>query len=179
MTAPGTPPQQPETGATSGRSGAATTPSAEALAVVRQLAAAERGLAVVATVRRDGSIQASVVNAGLLEHPVTGQPVVAFVARGESVKLKLLRRSPRATVVFRAGPRWATVEGRATLIGPDDPLAGFPPEHVPPLLRQIFTAAGGTHDNWAEYDRVMAEERRTAVLVELERVYWQRPAASD
>jgi hypothetical protein len=39
------------------------------------------------------------------------------------------------------------------------------------LLRDIFTAAGGTHDDWDTYDRVMATERRVAVLVEPERVY--------
>jgi len=39
------------------------------------------------------------------------------------------------------------------------------------LLRDIFTAAGGTHDDWDEYDRVMANERRVAVLVERERTY--------
>jgi hypothetical protein len=39
------------------------------------------------------------------------------------------------------------------------------------LLREIFTAAGGTHDDWDTYDRVMAEERRTAVLVTPGRVY--------
>jgi hypothetical protein len=35
----------------------------------------------------------------------------------------------------------------------------------------VFTAAGGTHDDWATYDRVMAAEGRTAVLVEPRRVY--------
>ena len=39
------------------------------------------------------------------------------------------------------------------------------------LLRAVFTAAGGTHDNWDEYDRVMAEQRRTVVLVAPTRVY--------
>jgi hypothetical protein len=48
---------------------------------------------------------------------------------------------------------------------------GVEPGAVPQLLRDVFTAAGGTHDDWATYDRVMAEERRTAVLVEMERVY--------
>jgi hypothetical protein len=33
------------------------------------------------------------------------------------------------------------------------------------LLRDIYAAAGGQHDDLAEYDRVMASERRTAVLV--------------
>jgi hypothetical protein len=32
-------------------------------------------------------------------------------------------------------------------------------------LREIFTAAGGTHEDFGAYDRVMAAERRTAILV--------------
>ena len=39
------------------------------------------------------------------------------------------------------------------------------------MLREIFTAAGGTHDDWDAYDRVMREERRTAVLITPDRVY--------
>ena len=42
------------------------------------------------------------------------------------------------------------------------------------LLREIFVAAGGTHDDWDGYDRVMAQERRTAVLIRPERVYSSR-----
>ena len=33
------------------------------------------------------------------------------------------------------------------------------------LLREIFSAAGGTHEDWAEFDRTMKTERRTAVFV--------------
>ena len=39
------------------------------------------------------------------------------------------------------------------------------------LLRAIFTAAGGEHDDWDEYDRTMAEQRRAAVLIRPDRVY--------
>jgi hypothetical protein len=39
------------------------------------------------------------------------------------------------------------------------------------LLREIFTAAGGTHDDWDTYDSVMAGERRAAVLLSPQRVY--------
>src|SRR2546426_673067 len=53
----------------------------------RELGARESGLAVVVTTRVDGSPQASVVNAGVLEHPVTGEAVVGFVARGRVNKL--------------------------------------------------------------------------------------------
>jgi hypothetical protein len=41
---------------------------------------------------------------------------------------------------------------------------------VPQLLRDVFAAAGGTHDDWDEYDRVMAAEGRTAVLVAPDRI---------
>jgi hypothetical protein len=51
------------------------------------------------------------------------------------------------------------------LAGPDDELPGLESVQVPQLLRDVFTAAGGTHDDWDEYDRTMAAERRTAVLV--------------
>jgi PPOX class probable F420-dependent enzyme len=138
---------------------------------------AERGLAVVATTRADGSVQASVVNVGVLAHPVRAESVVAFIARGDSLKLQHLRRDPRATVVARSGWQWVTVEGRAELAGPDDPL-GLGSGTVPQLLRDVFRAAGGDHDDWATYDRVMAEERRVAVLVSPTRVYSNQPAAS-
>ncbi|HZI38910.1 MAG TPA: TIGR03618 family F420-dependent PPOX class oxidoreductase [Acidimicrobiia bacterium] len=131
----------------------------------------DHGLVVVSTARADGTIQSSVVNAGVIDHPVTGLPVVGFVAAGSARRLTNLRARPRATVVIRAGWRWAGVEGPVELAGPDDPLPGIDGERLRVLLRDIFTAAGGTHDDWDEYDRVMAAERRVAVLVEPERVY--------
>ncbi len=44
-------------------------------------------------------------------------------------------------------------------------------ERLRQLLRAIFSAAGGEHDDWDDYDRTMVEERRTAVLVTPSRVY--------
>jgi PPOX class probable F420-dependent enzyme len=135
------------------------------------LATADQGLAVVATLRADDTIQASLVNAGVLAHPASGQPVLAFVTYGR-VKLANLRARPQVAVTFRTGWQWATVEGRAELAGPDDSqpwLAGA--AQLRQLLRDVFTAAGGTHDNWDEYDRVMTEQRRTVVLVAPTRVY--------
>lgn len=131
----------------------------------------DHGLVVVSTARADGTIQSSVVNAGVLDHPVTSRPVVALVSAGSSRRLANLRARPRATVVIRGGWRWAGVEGAVELVGPDDALEGVDGERLRFLLRDIFAAAGGTHDDWEEYDRVMAEERRVAVLVEPERTY--------
>jgi PPOX class probable F420-dependent enzyme len=138
---------------------------------VRALIALDHGLASVTTVRPDGSLQSTVVNAGVVAHPVDGRPVAAFVARGGTRKVDHLRADPRATLVWRAGWAWATVEGTVELCGPDDPLEGVDRERLRLLLREVFEAAGGEHEDWAEYDRVMAAERRAAVLVTPTRIY--------
>jgi PPOX class probable F420-dependent enzyme len=138
----------------------------------RDLGVAESGLAVAVTTRADGSAQASVVNAGVLDHPVTGEPVVGFVTRGRAKKLDNLRARPRATVVFRSSWEWVTVEGHAELIGPDDRRAGVPATDVLNLLRRIYAAAvGGNADDWAELDGVLVDEGHTAVLIRPVRIY--------
>jgi hypothetical protein len=112
-----------------------------------------------------------VVSAGVLAHPLTGVEVVGLVAIGGSRKLRNLRADPRATIVARAGWQWATVEGTAEIIGPDDPHPDVDGEALRLLLRDIFRAAGGTHDDWDAYDRVMADDRRAAVLLAPRRIY--------
>lgn len=138
---------------------------------VRRLVGAEHGLATLATSRADGSVQVSLVNAGVMAHPVGGEKVAALVAIGGSRKLANLRARPLATVMWRHGWEWVAVEGRVDLAGPDDQLPGLDPAQVPAVLRAVFTGAGGTHDDWPTYDAVMARERRTAVLVTPTRVY--------
>jgi PPOX class probable F420-dependent enzyme len=136
-----------------------------------ELMSQDHGLCVFNTLRGDGSVQSSVVNAGVLNHPLTDVPVVGLVAIGSGRKLRNLRADPRATVVAKAGWQWSTVEGSAQLIGPDDPHPDVDSERLRLLLREIFTAAGGTHDDWDTYDEVMREERRTAVFISPTRVY--------
>jgi hypothetical protein len=135
------------------------------LELVRRLAAADKGLAVVSTTRPDGRVHSSLVNAGVFDHPLSKDPTVAFVVRADTLKLRLLATAGRANAVFRAGWEWVSVEGPVDIIGPEHPRPEFPGDQVPQLLRDIFTAAGGDHDDWAEYDRVMAEQRRTAVFI--------------
>ncbi len=139
------------------------------LDTVQAFVALDHGLATVSVTRRDGSVLSSVVNAGVMDHPVDGDPVVAMVVRGNAFKLRRWREHPAATVVFRAGWRWIGVEGEVSLFGPDDPLDAVDDE-LSEVLRAVFRAAGGTHDDWDEYDRVMQEERRAAVFVSPTRV---------
>ena len=139
-----------------------------------RLIAGDHGLVVVSTLRDDGTIASSVVNAGVLPHPVTGQAVVGMVLIGGTRKLDRLRKRPYANVVVRAGWQWVAAEGRTELAGPDDPMPGIDAERLRLLLREIFTAAGGTHEDFGAYDRAMAAERRTAILVTPARVYRNR-----
>src|SRR5882757_9907645 len=115
----------------------------EGLRRVTELASRENWLAVLVTLRANGKPSVSVLNAAVLPHPVTGQPVVAFVSRGNTAKLANLRANGEATLVFRAGWEWISVSGP--------------------------TEIGGPHDDLDEYDRVMAEDRRAAVFVTPER----------
>lgn len=135
------------------------------------LLASEGHIAVVCTSRTDGSVQASIASTGVLDHPVRGAAIAALVARGDALKVRHWRRDPRTTLVAQSGYQWVTVEGTVELAGPDDLLDGIEPATVPELLRAVFHAAGGTHDDWATFDRVMADERRVAVLVTPTRVY--------
>jgi hypothetical protein len=136
------------------------------LDLVKRLGAGDHGLVVVAVARPSGTVSTSVVNAGVLDDPDSGEPRVGFVARGDAKKVGFVRSSGRAAVVFRSGWEWATVEGPARIVERDSRDAAA----YATLLRDIFKAAGGTHDDWDEYDRVMATEGRVAVLVEPQRI---------
>jgi PPOX class probable F420-dependent enzyme len=129
-----------------------------------------RGLASVAVLRSVATIHSSLVNVAVLAHPHTGAASVGFVTYG-AVKLRNLRLRPQSTVTIVSGSKWVTVEGDAELIGPDDQPVWFDQSRLPALLREVFTAAGGSHDDWESYDRVMAEQRRVAVFVSPRRIY--------
>ena len=113
------------------------------------------------------------VNAGVIDHPVTGQPVAAFVGRPATHKIAHLRENPRATpaVARRVGvgrPPRAPSSSSA----PTTRSRGSPATTSRASSATVYSAAGGgEHDDWAEYDRVMAAERRMAVLLTPTRIY--------
>jgi PPOX class probable F420-dependent enzyme len=121
--------------------------------------------AVVSTLRPSGTIQSTLVNVGLYEDGV------GFTTVGRSRKEYHLKRHPACTVTIHHGPYWITVEGQARLRTWDD----TDPETMRRVLREIYVAAGGTHDNWDTYDQVMRAERRAAVVVVPERIYVRQP----
>ena len=126
----------------------------------------ENHRSVVTTFRRSGAAQMSILVAG----PYQG--CIAFVVRGDTVKLANLRRDPRCTVLT-AKSSWSgyvVVEGRATIHGWED----TDHEELRLMLREVYTAAGGSHDDFEEYDRVMKAEGRVVVMVVPDHVYGTR-----
>ncbi len=137
---------------------------------VRNLLAQEHGLAVVSTTQSSGRILSSVVNCGVIEDPVSGQTTLALVSGGSAARLSHIRRGSEVTLVARRSWSWSGVTGPATLIGPNDPDPSIDAEQLRMLIRAVFQAAGGQHDDYDEFDRVMAREQRTCVFVRPDRI---------
>lgn len=143
---------------------------------VKQFLADETGLATISTVQADGRVLSSIANCGVIAHPVTGADCVALVSMGSAGRLKHVRRGSEVTIAIRRGWNWVAVTGKADLIGPDDRQHDFDSEKLRLLLREIYIAAGGQHDDFDEYDREMVHSQRTAVLVAPTRIIGNHPS---
>ena len=121
--------------------------------------------AVVSTIRLSGTVQSTLVNVGIYGDGV------GFTLAGQSRKEYNLKRNPACTVTMHHGPHWITVEGKARLYSWDT----TDPETMRRLLRELYVVAGGTHDDWETYDRVVRKERRAVAVVVPERIYVRRP----
>lgn len=137
---------------------------------LRRLVAAEDGLCSFVCLDSSGSPHVSIINAGVMDNPVTGETSVACVVRANARKARLLRDDPRAAIAFRHRWDWVAVHGNAQLIGLDDPAEGFDNDNLPELLREVFRSAGGAHEDWDTYDRVMARQRRLAIFIALDHI---------
>jgi len=143
---------------------------------VRSFLGQETGLATISTTQADGRVLSSIANCGVFDHPITGESCVALVSRGAAARVGHVRRGSEMTIAARRGWNWVGVTGPADLIGLSDIPDSMDADAVRILLRDIFTAAGGTHDDWPEYDRVMLEDQRIAVLVSPQRILGNTPA---
>ena len=130
----------------------------------------ETGLVTVSTTQVDGRVLSSVVNCGMIEHPLTGATCVAFVSGSRAARLKHIDRGSQVTITARRGWAWSSVTGPADLIRPEQVPETIDKEQMRLLLREVFHAAGGVHDDLEEYDRTMFQEGRVVVCVTPERV---------
>ncbi|GGL89646.1 PPOX class F420-dependent oxidoreductase [Nakamurella endophytica] len=109
---------------------------------------------VLLTTRRDGSVQASPVTAGI---DAEGRVVVAsYPERAKSVNV---RRTGRASVLVLSddfGGAWVQVDGAAEVVDL--------PDAVEPLV-DYFRAVSGEHPDWAEYRQAMVDQGKCLIRV--------------
>lgn len=114
---------------------------------------AENDHTVLATRRRDGSLQMSPVNSGVLD----GRIVIS--SRDGLAKVANIRRDPAASVlVFTEaffGP-WVQVDGTAEIV--DQPAALE-------LLERVYRTISGEHPDWADYRRAMIADHRVVISI--------------
>src|SRR5262245_5517604 len=119
----------------------------------------EHHRAVLATRRRDGAPQMSVVACNVDDE---GRVVVS--TRETAVKAKNVRRDPRVSVCILPDDgwmgRWIQVDGTATVLSL--------PEAMEPLVEYYRTTAG-EHPDWDDYRAAMERERRVLIRVDIER----------
>ena len=145
-------------------------PAMTDLSVFAELVRLDHGLCVLSTSRGDGSVTASVVNTGSCNIHSQASPGRRIRRPRPPQAGQPARRSPSND----RRPGWLAMgggRGNVDLFGPDDPHPDMSSEGLRLLLRNIFVAAGGTHDDWATCDRVMADEKSAAVLLAPRRTY--------
>jgi len=113
--------------------------------------------AVLATYRRDQTVQMSPVTCGV---DLEGRVVVS--TRETAVKIANLRRDPRAALVGftdRFFGRWAMLWGTAEVVSLPEAM---------PLLEDYYRLVAGEHPDWEEYRQAMTDERRVLLRIQIE-----------
>jgi PPOX class probable F420-dependent enzyme len=113
--------------------------------------------AILATRRRDGSLQMSPVACGV-QH---GRVVIS--SRETAIKAKNLRRDPRASVCVLSDGffgDWVQIDGTADVL----PL----PDAMEPLV-EYYRSLSGEHPDWDDYRAAMERERRLVIRITPER----------
>jgi PPOX class probable F420-dependent enzyme len=114
--------------------------------------------AILATYRADGTPQMSPVAAD-----VDPEGVVVISSRETAMKVKNLRRDPRASVIVFSdswyGP-WVQVDGRAAIVSLPEAMEG---------LVEYYRRVAGEHGDWDEYRAAMEKERRVLIRMSVDR----------
>jgi PPOX class probable F420-dependent enzyme len=118
----------------------------------------DRHNGVLATHRRDGHPQLSPVACGIDD---SGSVVIS--SRETAVKVRNLRRDPRASVCVlsdRFWGEWIQIDGTAEIVSL--------PEAMEPLV-DYYRSISGEHPDWDDYRAAMERERRVVVRIAIER----------
>lgn len=113
---------------------------------------------VLATLRADGAPQLSPV-----VHAVDKQGRVMISTREPSMKVRNLRRDPRAWLCGVSDGffgKWAQAEGPVEIVDLPEAM---------PLLEEGYRSIAGEHPDWADFRAAMERERRVCLRITIDR----------
>ena len=113
---------------------------------------------VLATTRRDGRPQMSPIAAS-----VDAEGLVAISSRETAIKVKNLRRDPRASLcAFNDGffGDWVQLDGTAEILSL--------PDAMEPLV-EYYRSLSGEHPDWDDYRAAMQRDQRLLIRIRVER----------
>lgn len=126
-------------------------------------------LATLATIRRNGRPQLSVVSYAWSPE----RQVARTSTRATLAKVANLRRDPRVSLMVTSASGWsyAVLEGHAQL----SPVAAEPHDATVEELVELYRTIGGSeHPDWDDYRRAMVQDQRLVLSVVVERAYGLR-----
>jgi PPOX class probable F420-dependent enzyme len=116
---------------------------------------------VLVTRRRDGSLQMSPVNSGVVD----GKVVIS--SRDGLAKVANVRRNPAVSLLIFTDAffgSWVQIDGGAAIVDQPEALD---------LLDRVYRAIAGEHPDWADYRRAMIQDKRVVISVTPERASGQ------
>jgi PPOX class probable F420-dependent enzyme len=125
----------------------------------------DRGTATLATIKKDGRPQLSVVSYAFDQ----AERVIRVSLTDDRAKTRNLRRDPRATVMVHPETyRYAVYDGDAEL----SPVAQAEDDATVEELIELFRAARGQeHPDWDEYRAAMVADRRLVLRIRVTHAY--------
>ncbi len=112
---------------------------------------------VLATTRRDGRPQLSLVSGGM-----TAAGELAVASYPQRAKTINAQRDPRVSVLVLGtefNDEWVQIDGDARVLHMPDPEAADG-------LVEYFRSISGEHPDWDEYRQAMADQGKSVILVE-------------
>jgi PPOX class probable F420-dependent enzyme len=131
----------------------------------------QRGVGVLATIKRDGRPQLSNVSF----HYDAGEQTIRVSVTAGRAKTANIRRDPRVSFHVSTAEGWsyAVAEGTASL----SPTAADPHDATVDALVDVYRSIGGEHPDWDEYRAAMVADRRILLTIAVDRVYGLRQGA--
>lgn len=130
---------------------------------------ADNSLGVLATIKRDGRPQLSIVTYHFDPRALS----IGVSITEARAKTRNLRRDPRASLMVSSDDGWsyAVAEGDAVL----SPPAAAPDDETAEGLVALYRSVAGEHPDWDEYREAMVTDRRVLLRLAISHVYGMPP----